>query len=88
MVVVREPALELFGRNGPREQVPLTLVAPHGCQRRGRSLGLDPLGHHRETEAVAQRDHEVDHGTLVLALVHAHHERPVDLDLVQREPRQ
>src|SRR5688572_12166441 len=79
-----EPAKPLVLGHRAREEVALQAGAAELGEQAPLLLGLHPLGHHVEAELRPDRHHHA-HQVLVGALVHAAHERLVDLDRVQRQ---
>ena len=66
--------------------VALRLVAAEvGEPVEGRAV-LDALGHHAQPQVLAEVDRGAHDHEVVRVAVHVHHERPVDLDLVDLQP--
>src|SRR3990172_2519378 len=70
-------------RLGGRDEVALEAVA--ALEEGEMGLGLDALGHHVETEVVAEPDDRLGHRAVVDVGLDIADERPIDLQAVQRE---
>ncbi len=84
----RQPRAEVLDRQRARQQVALRLVASVGGERVPARRRRDPLPHHAQPEPVAEVDGGGDDRRVAPVRVHAEHELPVDLELVEVEVAQ
>src|SRR6266571_9259494 len=70
------------------EEIPLALVAAVRAQEFQLLHGLDPLGDHAHRERMCERDDRLRDRRVVPSLVHPADERAVDLEAIDRQPRQ
>ncbi len=80
-----QPATDLLRAQRPGDQLALAVVATGGGQDLQRGQRLDALGHHRLAQAVRQPDGRGDDGRRTRVADHPGHERPVELELVERQ---
>src|SRR5690349_17616064 len=74
----------LFGQRHA-DQVALHLVAAQEAQQPRVLLGLDALGDHPQPQRVRERDDGRHQRERARVLAHAHHERAVDLERLDRQ---
>src|SRR5216683_2820657 len=77
-----------LGIDGRGKEIPLALVAAVRAQEFQLLRGLDPLGDHARRERMRERDDRLRDRRVVPFLVHPADERAVDLEAVDRQPRQ
>src|SRR5258708_1301112 len=70
------------------EEIPLALVAAVRAQEFQLLPGPDPLAHHPHPNRIRERDDRLRDRRVVPFLVHPADERAVDLEAVDRQPRQ
>src|SRR5436853_2113917 len=76
---------EVGCRYRPAEQIALHLGATGASQEIELLLGLYAFGSGDDVEALRHADHRAHDGRAISAHEYLFHERPVDLDLVERE---
>jgi len=76
------------GRERPAEAEALGDVAPQQRQAGERLVVLDALGHDLQPEAAPEVDRRAHDRRVAGIVSHAHDERAVDLDLVERQAPQ
>src|SRR5713226_1650899 len=84
----RQELRHRLGIDGRGKQIPLALVAAVHAQEFQLLHGLDPLGDHAHRERMRERDHRLRDRRIVPSLVYPADERAVDLETVDRQPRQ
>ena len=67
-VVGNQPFLQQVLRHGAAQQVPLQVVACHLAEGLPLVLGLNPLSHHLEIEALGNTDNRLEQGLAVFKL--------------------
>src|SRR4051795_1416234 len=80
-----ELPLECFRRHRTAEEIALAFLASHAHQEVGRSAILDALGHDCQSELFAEADGRPDDRGIVGIREQTEHERPVDLEPVERK---
>src|SRR6185437_292435 len=81
--VLRQQAVDRFGRRRPREQEALHLVAAGESQQDALLLGFDALDHHREAKRTPERHDRLDDHPAIGKIVERNHEAAVDLEFVE-----
>src|SRR5687768_2911874 len=81
------PLRNLGGRHRPRQVVTLHRIAVELDELLNHRFGLDAFRDHAHAEVVREID-DGAHQRVVLAITETDDERPVDLDLVDRQPPQ
>src|SRR5882672_7076188 len=84
----RQKAHHRLGRDRSGEEVSLPLLATMRAQEFQLLRSLDSLGDHPQSERMRERNHRLSDRRIVPGLVHPVHERAVDLQAVDRQPRQ
>src|SRR5579875_2857495 len=84
----RHPRRDLLERQRAREQVSLDQVAARLAQLLSDVIGLDALGDDMQPEVVPELDHRPDDRGVSVVGIHVADELAIDLELVQRQPRQ
>src|SRR6266853_3063616 len=85
---VRQEARHRLGRHRCGEQISLPLLATVRAQEFQLLRSLDSLGDHPQSERTRERNHRLSDRRIVPGLVDPVHERTVDLQAVDRQPRQ
>src|SRR5882757_9788438 len=84
----RQKAYHRLGRDRRGEEVSLPLLATVRAQEFQLLWRLDPLGDHPQSERMRERNHRLGDRRIVPGLVDPAHERAVDLQAVDGQPRQ
>src|SRR6266849_3503046 len=84
----RQELRHRLGIDGRGKEIPLGLVAAVRAQEFHLLNGLDPLGDHAHRERMRERDHRLRDRRVVPFLVDPADERTVDLEAIDRQPRQ
>src|SRR5712691_9687205 len=84
----RQKAYHRLGRDRRGEEVSLPLLATVRAQESQLLWRLDSLGDHPQSERMRERNHRLSDRRIVPGLVDPVHERAVDLQAVDRQPRQ
>src|SRR5712692_3952464 len=84
----RQKAYHRLGRDGGGKEVSLPLLATVRAQELQLLRSLDSLCDHPQPERMRERNHRLGDRRIVPGLVHPVHERAVDLQAVDRQPRQ
>src|SRR5882672_4142520 len=84
----RQKAHYRLGRDGGGKEVSLPLLATVRAQEFQLLRSLDSLGDHPQSERMRERNHRLGDRRIVPGLVDSDHERAVDLQAVDRQPRQ
>src|SRR4029079_4403253 len=67
------------------EEIALPLLASHADKKVGRGAVLDTFGHDHEAELLAETDGRADDRRVIGICKQIGHERPVDLESVERK---
>jgi hypothetical protein len=78
-------AFEILHWHGPAEEVTLPLLAPDADQQIGAGTIFDTFGDDRKAKLFAQPDRRADDGSVTGIREQVPHERPVDLEPVERK---
>ena len=79
---------ELRRRQRPGDHITLDLITAKRLEALPGGVVLDALGDHRQVEVVSQTDRRANNRGVLRTEGHAHHEGPVDFELIQRQPHQ
>src|SRR5262245_3200319 len=80
-----ELRFKLAGRHRPAEEIALSFLTSHGDEQIGNRTVLDSFRDNRQTELPAESDGRADDRRIIGVREQVEHERPVDLQSIERE---
>src|SRR5437588_7965099 len=81
-----QPGPEISGGERPANMIALGIVTTHAREEVERAVILHTFRHDFQSKAVPQICDRADDEDVALIHVHVLHKRPIDLDLIDREP--